>query len=82
MNQALTTALESTTKYLSCLWVFVNPAQVDAWRASPEAADPRYHAISGMPAFRRACQRAHVADATFHDLQHSFVTPYEVGGRG
>jgi integrase len=74
LNQALTTLFKSGTRYLSCPWVFVNPAQMEAWQASPEMIDPRYHATSITHAFVRACQKAGVKNATFHDLRHTFVT--------
>jgi integrase len=74
LNQALTTLLKSATRYLGCPWVFVNPAYMDAWQASPNTVDPRYHATSITHAFVRACRKAAVSNATFHDLRHTFVT--------
>lgn len=74
MNQALTAALKSVTRYQDCPRVFVNPVQVDAWQASPTYDDPRYHAISITHAFAMALNRAQVKGATFHDLWHTFVT--------
>jgi integrase len=74
LNQPLTSLLKSSTRYLSCPWVFVNPAHMEAWQTNPEAIDPRYHATSITHAFMRACQRVGVKNATFHDLRHTFVT--------
>ncbi len=74
LSQALTTQLKSSTRYLSCPWVFVNPMYIAAWQASPHTVDPRYHATSITHAFLRACQKADVSNATFHDLRHTFVT--------
>jgi integrase len=74
LNQSLTIALKSSTRYLGCPWVFVNPAHLDAWKASPGQVDPRYYATSITHAFARACKRAGVKNATFHDLRHTFVT--------
>jgi integrase len=36
--------------------------------------DPRYHATSITHAFVRASRKASVANATFHDLRHTFTT--------
>jgi integrase len=74
LNQALTTLLKSGTRYLGCPWVFVNPVHMDAWQASPEAVDPRYHPTSITHAFVRASRKAGVKDATFHDLRYTFTT--------
>jgi integrase len=74
MGQTLTSTLKTATRYVRCPWVFVNPAKVDAWQASPEQVDPRYHATSITHAFERACHKVGVAHATFHDLRHTFVT--------
>jgi integrase len=74
LNQALTTFFKSATRYLNCPWVFVNPMLMEAWQASPDRVDPRYHATSITHAFLRACQNAGVTNATFHDLRHTFVT--------
>jgi integrase len=74
LNPTLTTLFKSATRYLNCPWVFVNPAYMDAWQANPQTADPCYHATSITHAFVRACQRAGVINATFHDLRHTFVT--------
>ena len=41
---------------------------------SPQMTDPRYHEASITLAFVRACQKAGVTKATFHDLRHTFVT--------
>jgi integrase len=74
LNEALTSLLKTATRYLGCPWVFVNPSLVDAWQADPEGVDPRYHKTSITHAFIRACRKAGVANATFHDLRHTFVT--------
>lgn len=47
---------------------------VGAWQANPEQVDPWYHATSITPAFERACRKAGVTHAAFHDLRHTFVT--------
>jgi integrase len=74
LNQALTITLKTATRYVSCPWVFVNPAMLEGWQANPEQVDPRYHATSITHAFERACHKAGVTNATFHDLRHPFVT--------
>jgi integrase len=74
LNRALTTLLKSSTRYLECSWVFVNPAYMNAKQASPETVDPRYHATSITHAFLRACGKAGVANATLNDLRHAVVT--------
>jgi integrase len=74
LHQSLTILLKSSTRYLGCPWVFVNPSYIEAWQASHETVDPRYHATSITHAFIRACQKARVTNATFHDLRHTFVT--------
>jgi integrase len=74
LNQTLTTLLKSATRYLNCPWVFVNPAYMDAWQDNPERVDPRYHPTSITHAFMRACQKADVRNAAFHDLRHTFAT--------
>ena len=74
MSQTLTSTLKTATRYVRCPWVFVNPARMDAWQTSPDLVEPRYHKTSITHAFERACQKAGVKDATFHDLRHTFVT--------
>ena len=74
MSQTLTSTLKTATRYVRCPWVFVNPARMAAWQASPETVEPCYHKTSITHAFERACQRAGVENATFHDLRHTFVT--------
>jgi site-specific recombinase XerC len=74
MSQTLTSTRKTATRYVSCPWVFVNPARIDTWQASPDMAAPRYHKTSLTHAFERACQKAGVKNATFHDLHHTFVT--------
>jgi len=56
LNQTLTSALKTATRYVRCPWVFVNPAKMDAWQANPELVDPRYHPTSITHAFERACR--------------------------
>jgi integrase len=73
-GQTLTSTLKTATRYVRCPWVFVHPAEADAWQANPEQMDPRYHATSITHAFERACRKAGVTHATFHDLRHTFVT--------
>jgi integrase len=67
LNQTLTALLKSATRYMNCSMVFPNPLKL----GSP---DPRYKDSSIGHAFVRACQKAGVQDATFHDLRHTFVT--------
>jgi integrase len=74
LNQALTSVFKTATRYVGCPWVFVNPATLEGWQANPEQVDPRYHATSITHAFERACRKAGVTNATFHDLRHTFVT--------
>jgi integrase len=74
MSQTLTSTLKTATRYVHCRWVSVNPARMAAWQASPDIGEPRYHKMSITHAFERACQKARVKDATFHDLRHTFVT--------
>jgi integrase len=74
ISQTLTSTLKTATRYVRCPWVFVNPARMDAWQANPDMVEPRYHKTSITHAFERACQRAGVENATFHDLRHTFVT--------
>jgi integrase len=74
MSQALTSTLKTATRYVRCPWVFVNPTKVESWQVNPEQVDPRYHATSITHAFERACRKAGVTHATFHDLRHTFVT--------
>ena len=74
MSQTLTSTLKTATRYVGCPWVFVNPARMDAWQASPDMVELRYHKTSITHAFERACQKAGVKNATFHDLRHTFVT--------
>jgi integrase len=74
LNQALTSTLKTATRYVRCPWVFVNPVKVDAWQENPALVNPRYHATSITHAFERACHKAGVTHATFHDLRHTLVT--------
>jgi integrase len=67
LNQTLTSFLKSATRYGSCPWVLPNPAAL-------ERSDPRYMATSITHAYTRVCRKAGVANATFHDLRHTFVT--------
>jgi hypothetical protein len=52
----------------------LNPAKLEAWQADPAGVDPRYRDSSVNHVFARACRKAGVANATFHGLQHTFVT--------
>jgi len=74
LNQTLTSMFKTVTRYVRCPWVFVNPALMDAWQVTSAQVDPRYHATSITHAFERACRKAGVTHATFHDLRHTFVT--------
>jgi integrase len=74
LNQALTVVLKTATRYMHCPWVFVNSVLVTGWQTNPEQVDPRYRTSSITHAFVRACGKAGVAGATFHDLRHTFVT--------
>jgi integrase len=74
LNETLTAALQSVTKYLGCPWVFVNPTRITILPVSLAQVDPRYHPTSIGHAFGVACTRAQVTGATFHDLRHTFVT--------
>jgi integrase len=74
LNQTLTSALKTATRYVRCPWVFVSQTMVDLWQADPEQVDPHYHATSITHAFERACRTSGVSHATFHDLRHTFVT--------
>ena len=74
LNQTLTSALKTATRYVRCPWVFVSQTMVDLWQADPEQLDPHYHATSITPAFEWACCTSGVSHATFHDLWHTFVT--------
>jgi integrase len=49
--------------------VFVNPATL-----ARGPGDPRYQTSSITHAFTRACRKAGLSHATFHDLRHTFVT--------
>jgi integrase len=82
MSQALTSTLKTATRYVRCPWVFVNPARMDAWQASPDMVEPRYHKTSITHAFERACQKAGVKNAMFHDLRHIFVANARRAGIG
>jgi integrase len=74
LNQTLTSALKTATRYVRCPWVFVSQTMVDLWQADPEQVDPHYHATSITHAFERTCRTSGVSHATFHDLRHTFVT--------
>jgi integrase len=74
LSQTLTTSLKTATRYVRCPWVLVNPTMMDAWQANPEQVDPRYRVTSITHAFERACRKADITHATFHDLRHTFVT--------
>jgi integrase len=58
MSQTLTSTLKTATRYVRCPRAFVNPARMDAWQASPDTVEPRYHKTSIINAFERACQKA------------------------
>jgi hypothetical protein len=36
LNQTLTSALKTATRYVRCPWVFVSQTMVDLWQADPE----------------------------------------------
>jgi integrase len=74
LNPIVIEALQALPRYLGCVWVFVNPARMAACRESPGTVDPRYHEASLTLAFVRACRQMGIANATFHDLRHTFVT--------
>jgi integrase len=74
LNQTLTSALKTATRYVRCPWVFVSQTMVDLWQADPEQVDPYYHAASITHAFERACRTSGVSHTTFHDLRHTFIT--------
>lgn len=74
LNQTLTSALKTATRYVRCPWVFVSQTMVDLWQADPEQVDPHYHATIITHACERACRTSGVSHATFHDLRHTFVT--------
>jgi integrase len=80
LNQTLTSALKTATRYVRCPWVFVSQTMVDLWQADPEQVDPHYHATSITHAFERACHTSGVSHATFHDLWHTFVTNARCAG--
>jgi integrase len=80
LNQTLTSALKTATRYVRCPWVFVSQTIVDLWQADPEQVDPHYHATSVTHAFERACHTSGVSHATFHDLRHIFVTDARCAG--
>jgi hypothetical protein len=82
LNQTLTSALKTATRYVRCPWVFVNPAKEDIWQANPEQVDPRYHATGSTHAVERACRTSGAIHATFHDLRHTFVTNVRRAGIG
>jgi integrase len=80
LNQTLTSALKTATRYVRCPWVFVSQTMVDLWQADPEQVAPHYHATSITHAFERACHTSGVSHATFHDLWHTFVTNARCAG--
>jgi integrase len=82
LNQTLTSTLKTATRYVHCPWVFVNPTKMDLWQTNPDTVTPRFHATSITHAFERACQTSGVANATFHDLSHTFVTNARRAGTG
>lgn len=73
LSQALRTLFDTTTRYVSCPYVFVNPAKVEAWQADPQGGGPLLSRFRHQPCLC-ACRKADVANATFHDLRHTFVT--------
>jgi len=74
LNRTLTNLFKTTTRYVGCPYIFINPAKLEAWQANPEQVDPRYRDSSINHAFERACRKTGVSNATFHDLRHTFVT--------
>jgi integrase len=74
LSPVLIASYQGVPRYLGCPWAFVNAARVEAWQASPNKVDPRYHEASITLAFARACRKVGIPNATFRDLRHTFVT--------
>jgi integrase len=72
LNAAVRTLLEGIPPHVGCPYVFPNPAKLEAWRA--DGIEPLYRDSSVNHAFVKACRKASVENATFHDLRHTFVT--------
>ena len=71
-NEALTTLVKSSTRYLSQSGVSVFPARMDAGQESPEPARGRPYATRTLDASLLASQKANLTDAAC-DVYYLFV---------